>query len=131
MGEQSFGEAHYNVGVILAALAHACGEAGNLQRKRELLEQSLPIMERHLGATHANVAVYLLEIASTCAKLGDTEREEEMYIRAKEIQEGMAPVREVVSSSEALPGQSIIMPDIPLRGLVQRVLRQTALDLLR
>eukprot|EP00913_Durusdinium_trenchii_P002779 g2571.t1 len=85
--ERSFGSDHYNVGVILAALAQTCGDLGDFRRKKVLLERSVRIMELKFGQQHRNVAVYLVEIAQTCDKLGDTETRDQLLQRAGQIEE--------------------------------------------
>jgi hypothetical protein len=85
--EQGFGPEHYNVGIILAAMGEACGELGDLSRKRELLERSLHIMEQKFGRNHRNIAVYLVEIAKTCEQLGDEETRDRLLARATSIEE--------------------------------------------
>jgi len=68
-------------------MGEACGELGDMERKRELLERSLLIMEKKFGQYHRNVAVYLVEIAKTCEKLGDDEARDRLLARATTIEE--------------------------------------------
>jgi len=57
--------------MTVASMARAWGELGDLQKKRELLEEAEPILESRLGKSHKVVKEVAKQLADTYSQLGE------------------------------------------------------------
>ena len=56
---------------MLNGLSFAYGKLGDPPKKRDVLQRSLPIMEREHGKESTNVAVVLTNLGNAYGQLGD------------------------------------------------------------
>ena len=78
---------HPDVAITLNNLGSAYGNLGDYQKKNELLERSLKIMEQYYGAEHLEVAKTLNNLGSAYGELGDYQKEKELLERSLKIKE--------------------------------------------
>ncbi len=73
--------------LLLNYIADGYRSLGNAEKRRELLERTLAIKERHHGLDHPEVAITLNSLGNAYGGLGDTKKSRELLERALAIKE--------------------------------------------